>query len=62
MKDRYYDPQERATWLEEMLMVRGKDALFRLELECAADQAESLRFASAGASTVTRFRPAAFAA
>ena len=38
-KDRYYDPQERATWLEELVLVNRKDSLFRLELECRADQA-----------------------
>ena len=38
-KDRYYDPQERATWLEELVLISRGDALFRLELECRADHA-----------------------
>lgn len=38
-KDRYYDPQERATWLEELVLISRADALFRLELECRADHA-----------------------
>lgn len=37
-KDRYYDPQDRSTWLEEVLFVQRKAELYRLELECKADQ------------------------
>jgi hypothetical protein len=37
-KDRYYDPQERAKWAEEIIFVRHKGALYRLELECRDDQ------------------------
>jgi hypothetical protein len=37
-KDRYYDPQERATWVEEIIFARHKGALYRLELECRDDQ------------------------
>jgi hypothetical protein len=37
-KDQYYDPQDRSTWTEEVLFVmRGKD-VYRVELECKADQ------------------------
>jgi len=54
MKDRYYDPQERATWLEEMLLVDRKDSLFRLELECRADQAA--RFEPVFTQVVDTFR------
>jgi hypothetical protein len=37
-KDRYYDPQERARWVEEIIFARHKGALYRLELECRDDQ------------------------
>jgi hypothetical protein len=37
-KDRYYDPQDRSTWLEEILFVQRNQDLYRLELECKADQ------------------------
>ncbi|MBV9761391.1 MAG: hypothetical protein JO340_12565 [Acidobacteriaceae bacterium] len=37
-KDRYYDPQERATWLEEIIFTHHNGALYRLELECRDDQ------------------------
>lgn len=37
LKDSYYDPQDRATWVDEMLLARFKGRLYRLELECRAD-------------------------
>lgn len=37
-KDRYYDPQDRATWAEEIIFTRHKGTLYRLELECRNDQ------------------------
>jgi hypothetical protein len=37
-KDRYYDPQDRATWVEEIIFAHYKGALYRLELECRDDQ------------------------
>ena len=37
-KDRYYDPQDRSTWLEEVLFFQRDRELYRLELECKADQ------------------------
>lgn len=37
-KDRYYDPQERATWMEEIIFTHHNGALYRLELECRDDQ------------------------
>ncbi len=37
-KDRYYDPQDRGTWLDEVIFVRHEKNLFRLELECRNDQ------------------------
>jgi hypothetical protein len=39
-KDRYYDPQDRSTWLEEILFLQRKNDIYRLELECKADQAD----------------------
>jgi hypothetical protein len=37
-KDRYYDPQDRATWVEELVFVHHNGALYRVELECRDDQ------------------------
>jgi hypothetical protein len=42
-KHRYYDPQERATWMEEVLFVDRNRTVYRFELDCRADQIE--RFA-----------------
>jgi len=39
-KDRYYDPQDRSTWIEEILFVHYKDEIYRVELECKADQVD----------------------
>ena len=53
-KDRYYDPQERATWVEEIIFMRHKGALYRLELECRDDQL--LRFEPVFQTFVSTFR------
>ena len=37
-KDRYFDPQDRATWVDEIVLAKHGDTLFRLELACRADQ------------------------
>jgi hypothetical protein len=37
-RNRYYDPQERANWAEEVLFINRNGALYRLELECRLDQ------------------------
>jgi hypothetical protein len=37
-KDRYFDPQDRADWLDEILLTRSGNHWYRLELECRADQ------------------------
>ena len=37
-KNRYYDPQDRATWVEEVLFVNRAQTLYRLELACQKDQ------------------------
>jgi hypothetical protein len=39
-KQRYYDPLERRTWVDETVFVRRTNVLYRLELECRADQLE----------------------
>ncbi len=39
-KHRYYDPQERATWMEEVLFVNRNETVYRFELDCRADQIE----------------------
>jgi hypothetical protein len=37
-KDRYYDPLDRRTWIDEVVFVQRGNRLFRFELECNADQ------------------------
>ncbi len=37
-KDRYFDPQDGATWADEILFVERNETLYRLELECRSDQ------------------------
>ncbi len=37
-KDSYYDPQDRASWIDEIVFANRKETLYRLELECRADQ------------------------
>ena len=37
-KHRYYDPQDRATWMEEVLFVNRNETVYRFELDCRADQ------------------------
>ena len=37
-KDRYYDPQDRHNWIDEVVFVQRNNILFRFELECSADQ------------------------
>jgi hypothetical protein len=39
-KHRYYDPQERATWLEEVLFVNRNATVYRFEMDCREDQIE----------------------
>jgi hypothetical protein len=53
-KDRYYDPQDRSTWIEEIIFTQHKDALYRLELECRDDQLE--RFEPVFQTFVSTFR------
>lgn len=37
-KERYYDPQDRATWISEIIYSNRKSVLYRLELTCRTDQ------------------------
>ena len=37
-KERYYDPLERAQWMNEIVFMRRDGVLYRLELACRADQ------------------------
>jgi hypothetical protein len=37
-KNRYYDPLERASWMEEVIFVRHKGEVYRIELQCRPDQ------------------------
>ena len=39
-RDRYYDPLERSSWIEEVVFAKHKEVLYRLELECRSDQLE----------------------
>jgi hypothetical protein len=39
-KDRYFDPLDNRTWVDEIILARNEDRLYRLELECRADQVE----------------------
>ncbi len=40
VKDQYFDPLERAAWLEEVIFASRGNQLFRLELVCRAKEAE----------------------
>lgn len=37
-KNRYYDPQERSHWAEEILFINRNGTLYRLELQCRLDR------------------------
>lgn len=53
-KDRYYDPQERATWIDEIIFTERNGTIYRLELECRSDQLE--RFEPVFQMLVSTFR------
>jgi hypothetical protein len=38
VKDRYYDPQDRAVWVDEIIFINRGGTLYRLELTCRADE------------------------
>jgi hypothetical protein len=52
-KDRYYDPQDRSDWVDEILFVRHNGVLYRVALECRPDQLE--RFESVFTHLVETF-------
>jgi hypothetical protein len=54
IKERYFDPQDRATWMEELVFTRRANVLYRLEMECRADQID--RFEPIFTSVVRSFR------
>jgi hypothetical protein len=37
-KDRYFDPLDGATWVDEIVLVDRRETLYKLELECRSDQ------------------------
>lgn len=37
-KNRYYDPQDRKSWVEEILFINREETLYRIEMQCRADQ------------------------
>lgn len=37
-KDRYFDPLDGATWVDEIVLVDRNETLYTLELECRSDQ------------------------
>ncbi|HEX4807995.1 MAG TPA: hypothetical protein VH325_03650 [Bryobacteraceae bacterium] len=53
-KHRYYDPQDRGAWVDEVIFISHEQNLFRLELECRDDQLE--RFESVFNRVVSSFR------
>jgi hypothetical protein len=53
-KERYYDPLERTRWVEEIVFAERQNALYRLELECRADQLT--RFEPVFAHVVSTFQ------
>jgi hypothetical protein len=38
VKNKYYDPLERTTWMEEVVVVERNGELYRIELQCPPDQ------------------------
>jgi hypothetical protein len=53
-KNRYYDPQDRKTWVEEILFINHEETLYRLELQCRAD--ELARFEPVFSYLISTFR------
>lgn len=52
-KDKYYDPLERTTWMEEVVFVTRRGQLYRIELQCPPDQIQ--RFETVFAYLVNTF-------
>jgi hypothetical protein len=53
-KDRFYDPQDGSTWVNELVLARDGAALYRVELECKASEIE--RFESVFARVASTFK------
>ncbi len=53
-KERYYDPLEHAKWVDELIFAERQNVLYRLELECRADQLT--RFEPVFTQLVSTFR------
>jgi hypothetical protein len=53
-KDTYFDPQDRTDWVDEIVLAKYHGVLYRLELECRADQVS--RFEPLFAQFVQSFR------
>jgi hypothetical protein len=54
-KDRYFDPLDGATWVDEIVLVERKQTLYTLELECRSDQLA--RFEPVFSHFVSTFQP-----
>ncbi len=54
-KDRYTDPLDHSSWLEEIVLTRRENVLYRIELECRSEQAA--RFESVFNQIVASFQP-----
>lgn len=53
-KDRYHDPQDRSSWVDEIVFAKYKNRLYRLELTSQTDQLA--RFEPVFARVVSTFR------
>ena len=54
-KDRYFDPLDGATWVDEIVLVERNQTLYTLELECRSDQLA--RFEPVFSHFVSTFQP-----
>lgn len=54
VKDRYADPLDHSSWFEEMVFAHRGDVVYRIELECRADQ--SARFEPVFARVLSSFQ------
>jgi hypothetical protein len=54
-KDRYFDPLDGATWVDEIVLVERNKTLYTLELECRSDQLA--RFEPVFSHFVSTFQP-----
>jgi hypothetical protein len=54
-KDSFYDPQDHAEWRDEMVFVKYGKQIYRLELQCRADQVA--RFEAPFLHVIATFQP-----